>query len=99
MPIPITVPRLGWNMEEGVFVGWLKQDGDEIKPGDSLFSLESEKATEDVECLDSGILRLGPSAPKGGQSVRDGDLIGYLLQPGESMPEETNADTHVSRDG
>ena len=48
MPIPITIPRLGWNMEEGVFVGWLKRDGDVIKPGDSLFSLESEKATEDV---------------------------------------------------
>ena len=28
MPIPITVPRLGWNMEHGTFVEWLKADGD-----------------------------------------------------------------------
>src|SRR2546429_1913482 len=89
MSIPITIPRLGWNMEEGVFVGWLKQDGEEIKPGDSLFSLESEKATEDVECLDTGILRMGLNSPKGGESVRVGDVIGYLLQPGEAMPAET----------
>lgn len=26
MPIAITIPRLGWNMDEGVFVGWLKRD-------------------------------------------------------------------------
>src|SRR5437870_8252354 len=90
MPIPITIPRLGWNMEEGVFVGWLKRDGDVIKPGDSLFSLESEKATEDVECLDSGTLRIPAKAPKPGDSVRVGDVIGYLLQPGETIPSEEN---------
>jgi pyruvate dehydrogenase E2 component (dihydrolipoamide acetyltransferase) len=84
--MPITIPRLGWNMEEGVFVGWLKRDGDEIKSGDFLFSLESEKATEEVECLDSGVLRIGPNSPKPGEPVRVGDVIGYLLQPGESAP-------------
>ena len=88
MAIPITIPRLGWNMEEGVFVGWLKRDGDEIKAGDSLFSLESEKATEDVECLDSGILRIGANSPKAGDPVRVGDVIGCLLQPGESIASE-----------
>jgi pyruvate dehydrogenase E2 component (dihydrolipoamide acetyltransferase) len=88
MPIPITIPRLGWNMEEGVFVGWLKRDGDEIKAGESLFSLESEKATEDVECLDSGILRIGANSPKAGDPVRVGDVIGYLLQPGEALQAE-----------
>jgi pyruvate dehydrogenase E2 component (dihydrolipoamide acetyltransferase) len=96
MPIPITIPRLGWNMEEGVFVGWLKRDGDPIRAGDSLFSLESEKATEDVECLDSGILRIGASAPKPGDAVRVGKIIGYLLQPGETVSSETNiADSRI----
>jgi pyruvate dehydrogenase E2 component (dihydrolipoamide acetyltransferase) len=90
MPIPITIPRLGWNMEEGVFVGWLKRDGDAIKAGDSLFSLESEKATEDVECLDSGMLRFASHAPKPGDSVRVGDVIGFLLQPEEDIPSEAN---------
>src|SRR5215467_2556721 len=84
MAIPISIPRLGWNMEEGVFVGWLKRDGDLIKAGEALFTLESEKATEDVECLDSGTLRIPISSPKPGDQVKVGDLIGYLLAPGEN---------------
>jgi pyruvate dehydrogenase E2 component (dihydrolipoamide acetyltransferase) len=84
MAIPITIPRLGWNMEEGVFVGWLRRDGDPIQAGEALFTLESEKATEDVECLDSGILRISAGSPKPGDPVQVGDLIGYLLVPGEN---------------
>src|SRR5438067_1580794 len=47
-------------MEEGAFVEWLKHDGDRVRPGDPLFMLESDKATENVEALDAGILRIGP---------------------------------------
>ena len=54
MAIEITVPRLGWSMDEGTFAGWLKQDGETVKPGDRIFSLEGEKALEEVETLDSG---------------------------------------------
>jgi pyruvate dehydrogenase E2 component (dihydrolipoamide acetyltransferase) len=85
MAIEITIPRLGWNMEEGVFIGWLKQDGDAVHAGDSLFSLEGEKATEDIECLDSGILRIPPTAPKPGDKVAVGAVIGYLVAAGESV--------------
>jgi pyruvate dehydrogenase E2 component (dihydrolipoamide acetyltransferase) len=83
MAIPITIPRLGWNMEDGVFVGWLRRDGDPIQTGETLFTLESEKATEDIECLDSGILRITVGSPEPGDPVKVGDLIGYLLAPGE----------------
>ena len=48
MAIPITVPRLGWNMEQGVFLGWLKADGAAVRAGEALFTLESDKATEDI---------------------------------------------------
>src|SRR6516164_2781912 len=85
MAIEITIPRLGWNMEEGIFVGWLKKDGDTVRAGDSLFSLEGEKATEDIECLDSGILRIPPTAPKPGDKVAVGAVIGYLVAAGESV--------------
>jgi pyruvate dehydrogenase E2 component (dihydrolipoyllysine-residue acetyltransferase) len=86
MPIPITIPRLGWNMDEGAFVAWLKADGDMIRPGDRVFSLEGEKATEEIECLDSGILRLPPNAPKPGDRLVVGTVIAYLLKPGEPEP-------------
>jgi pyruvate dehydrogenase E2 component (dihydrolipoamide acetyltransferase) len=98
MPIPVTVPRLGWNMEEGVFAGWLKQDGDTVRPGDCIFSLESDKATEDVESLDGGVLRLPPRAARVGDKLPVGKVIAYLVQPGEaaifpseSLPAESAA--------
>src|SRR5215831_20558386 len=85
MAIEITIPRLGWNMEEGVFVGWLKQDGDTVRAGENLFTLEGEKATEEIECLDSGILRIPSTAPKPGTKVAVGTIIGYLVREGESV--------------
>ena len=56
MAIAITIPRLGWNMDEGVFVGWLKRDGEAIRAGDPLFTLEGEKAAQDIEAIEGGIL-------------------------------------------
>jgi pyruvate dehydrogenase E2 component (dihydrolipoamide acetyltransferase) len=90
MPIPVTIPRLGWNMEEGTFVEWLKADGDAIRPGDVVFRLEGEKATEEIESLDAGTLHIPADGPKPGDRIKVGAVIGYLLQPGESVPECPN---------
>jgi pyruvate dehydrogenase E2 component (dihydrolipoamide acetyltransferase) len=83
MAIPITIPRLGWSMEEGVFAGWLKRDGEEVRAGEPLFSLEGDKATQEIEALDSGILKVPPTAPAAGTTVTVGAVIGFLLQRGE----------------
>ena len=47
--VEIVVPRLGWSMDEGTFVEWLKEDGGQVEVGDMLFVLESEKAAQEVE--------------------------------------------------
>jgi pyruvate dehydrogenase E2 component (dihydrolipoamide acetyltransferase) len=86
MPINITLPRLGWSMEEGKFLAWLKQDGDFIKEGDSLFALESDKAAQEVEAIDSGLLHIAPDGPKSGDVIKVGHVLGYLLAEGESAP-------------
>jgi pyruvate dehydrogenase E2 component (dihydrolipoamide acetyltransferase) len=86
MAIEISIPRLGWNMDEGTFVGWLKKDGDCIRAGESLFSLESEKATEEIECLDDGILRIPQDGPQPGDKVAVGQIIGYLVKQDEAVP-------------
>jgi pyruvate dehydrogenase E2 component (dihydrolipoamide acetyltransferase) len=83
----ITIPRLGWNMEEGVFAGWLKPDGAEVRAGDTIFTLESDKATEDIESLDSGILRIAPGGPNPGDRIAVGVVIGYLVRAGEAIPD------------
>src|SRR5579862_7473738 len=86
MAIPITIPRLGWNMEEGTFAGWTKQEGERVTAGESIFTLESDKALQEIESLDGGILRIAPGAPKSGDKVTVGTVIGYLVEPGESPP-------------
>ena len=83
MAIEIRVPRLGWNMEEGVFVAWHKKDGELVKAGEPLFILEGDKATQDVEATDPGILRIPPDAPAEGDPVTVGTVLGYLVEPGE----------------
>ena len=86
MAIEITVPRLGWSMEEGLFAGWLKQPGEMVTAGEPLFAVESDKITMDVESLDTGILFVPPDAPVPGGVVVVGQLLGFLLAPGESEP-------------
>jgi pyruvate dehydrogenase E2 component (dihydrolipoamide acetyltransferase) len=85
MAIPIIIPRLGWNMEEGLFLGWLAKDGDPVRAGETLFRLESEKAAEDIECHDAGILRIAPNGPQEGDTLPIGCVIGYLVQADEEF--------------
>ena len=86
MAIEVTVPRLGWSMDEGVFVEWLKGEGDHVESGDMLFILEGEKAAEEIESFDAGILRLPPDGPNPGDVVLVGQVIGFLCESDEDPP-------------
>jgi len=70
-------------MEEAVFVEWLREDGDEVRAGEPIFSVETDKAVQEIESLDAGILRLASNGPKKGDTVKVGDVLGYLAQEGE----------------
>ena len=84
MAIEITVPRLGWSMDEGTLVEWLKREGDFVRKGDMLFVLEGEKATQEIESFDEGYLRLPPGGPKSGDVVRVGQVVALLVSSPES---------------
>ena len=86
MAIEVVMPRLGWNMEAGTVVEWLKHDGDPVNAGEFLFLVESDKATTEVESLDSGILRIPENALRIGEELPVGTVLGYLVQEGESVP-------------
>ena len=72
-------------MEEGVFLGWLKQDGELVREGEAIFTLESDKSAQEVEATAGGILRISPHAPAAGGTVRVGALLGFLAAEGESV--------------
>jgi pyruvate dehydrogenase E2 component (dihydrolipoamide acetyltransferase) len=91
MAVEIVLPRLGWTMEEGTFVEWLKKDGDEVKPGDLIYVVESDKTTAEVENFDTGILRIVPNGPAAGARIPVGFLLAYVAKPGEVLPFESGA--------
>jgi len=53
----VILPKLGQTMEEGSIVEWFKQEGDEVKRGEILFTVESDKATLESESPARGYLR------------------------------------------
>ena len=85
MAIEILLPRLGWTMEEGTFVEWLKNDGDLIVPGDVLYTVESDKSLNEVEAFDAGILRIPANSPAPGSKIPVGTVLAYIVQAGESV--------------
>jgi pyruvate dehydrogenase E2 component (dihydrolipoyllysine-residue acetyltransferase) len=98
MAVELLMPRLGWTMEEGVFVQWLKRDGEQVRPGDLLYTIEGDKASDDVESFDGGILRIPPDAPPPGTTLPVGALLGYIVQPGEPAPFETKDEGRKTKD-
>jgi pyruvate dehydrogenase E2 component (dihydrolipoamide acetyltransferase) len=73
-------------MEEGVFVAWLKKDGEFVKAGDPLFTLENEKSALDVESTDNGVLKIPPDGPKSGDTVKVGARLGQLITEKAAAP-------------
>src|SRR5690349_21459569 len=61
------MPRLSDTMEDGTIVAWLKGDGDEVRPGDDLVEIETDKATMSCQAETAGTLRI--VVPEGGVAV------------------------------
>jgi len=97
MAFEVVMPRLGWNMETGSLFEWLKQDSDRVEAGEILFTVESDKAIQEVEALESGILRIPPDTPPPGKPVPVGTLLAYLVTPGEELPFVAQAGTALAQ--
>src|SRR5438094_8403118 len=77
----ITMPRLSDTMQEGTIARWLKKAGDEIKKGDILAEIETDKATMDLEAYEAGTLQQvlvqeGETVPVGQAVARIGSGAG-----------------------
>ena len=85
MSINILMPALSPTMEQGKLARWLKAEGDQVKSGDVLAEIETDKATMEVEAVDEGVLaRI--LVPEGTENVPVNAPIGVIAQEGEEVP-------------
>ncbi len=94
MAIEIVMPRMGLTMEEGTLVAWLKNEGDEVRAGEPLLEIATDKTTMEIESPGSGIL--GGVTAQPDETFPVGTVIGYLLAEGESRPRGAAARTTQS---
>lgn len=82
MPIELKMPALSPTMEEGTLAKWLVKEGDEVKSGDILAEIETDKATMEFEAVDEGTIAQ-ILVPEGSDGVKVGAPIAILAGEGE----------------
>jgi pyruvate dehydrogenase E2 component (dihydrolipoamide acetyltransferase) len=82
MPIELKMPALSPTMEEGTLAKWLVKEGDEVKSGDILAEIETDKATMEFEAVDEGKIAKILVA-EGTDGVKVGAPIAILAGEGE----------------
>jgi pyruvate dehydrogenase E2 component (dihydrolipoamide acetyltransferase) len=99
MATNILMPALSPTMTEGKLSRWLKKEGDEVKSGDLLAEIETDKATMEVEAVDEGFLSK-IVVPDGTEGVAVNAVIGVLTETaGEKVaapkpgPTDTSSET------
>jgi pyruvate dehydrogenase E2 component (dihydrolipoamide acetyltransferase) len=99
MAVEIVIPRLGLLMEEGSVVKWYKQDGEAVRKGELLFTLEYEKTMEDVESPGEGVLHIAPDIPSDPLPI--GTVVAVITAAGEPAPTlsppRPSGGTHVAQ--
>ena len=79
----LMMPKMGFDMEQGKIVRWLKQEGDAVERGEKVVEIETEKVTIEVENFDDGILHT--IVAREGEEVPVGEPIAVVAQPGEDV--------------
>ncbi len=84
MAVEVIMPKAGSEMEEGEIVQWFKQEGDEVKEGEILLEIVTDKVNMEVEAEASGtLLKIVHPA---GSVVPVVQTIAWIGQPGEAVP-------------
>ena len=75
MATEILLPKLGFDMNEGILTEWLATDGSQITEGQPLYAVESDKSNNEIEAPASGTLKI-VAAAEGTYEV--GTVLGYI---------------------
>ena len=84
MATDVIMPQMGFDMEEGTVVRWLKAEGDNVDRGEPIVEIETDKATVEVESFASGLLRR--IVVTEGITVPVGQIIGIIASADEDLP-------------
>src|SRR5881397_2232911 len=90
MGIELKMPALSPTMEEGTLAKWLVKEGDEVKSGDILAEIETDKATMEFEAVDEGTIAK-ILVPEGTAGVKVGQPIALLAADGEQVSDTAPA--------
>ena len=81
MAYEVLMPQLGLTMEEGTVSQWMKHEGDEVKTGDVILEITTDKLTNEVVSEHDGVLL--KIVAQEGEDVPVKGLLAYIGQPGE----------------
>jgi pyruvate dehydrogenase E2 component (dihydrolipoamide acetyltransferase) len=96
MAISVVMPALEMAQETGKLVSWKKKNGENVKKGELLLEVETDKAVVEIEAAADGIL--GGITAQVGDVVPVGQTIAWLLKQGEAPPAAA-APTQTGRTG
>lgn len=86
MAVEVVLPMLGVTVEKGSIIEWLKEEGDPVVKGESLYIVEADKVTTEVESPATGIL--GRILVPVGMEVPVLTVVAVIVQEGEAVPAE-----------
>ena len=93
--VEVKLPKLAASMDDGVISKWLKAVGDPVKQGESLYEVESDKVTTEVESPADGILR--QIVVPEGQKIDVGSVLAIIGSEDESIPATNGGGTIAAR--
>ena len=75
MSIEVKIPAVGESISSGVVSVWHKKSGDFVNPGDTLFTLETEKVSTEIVAENAGVLEAKAAE---GQEVKIGEVVAII---------------------
>ena len=79
----LVMPQMGYDMQQGTVVRWIKKEGDEVVRGEPVAEIETDKAVVEMESIGGGVLRK-IVAPEG-TVAQVGEVIAIIGEPGEDI--------------
>jgi pyruvate dehydrogenase E2 component (dihydrolipoamide acetyltransferase) len=95
MAISVVMPALEMAQETGKLLAWRKKEGDHVAKGEPLLEIETDKAVVEIESPAAGILA-GVKSHQGAV-VPVGEIIAWIVAPGEQPPAPSLAATPTGR--